>query len=431
MDNSTKEKFLLAVHKHTLGAYASGGLLGIPGALTVQNDYNANQANTDYTGYGNFIGSAGDNVLAGNNRFGAIADQQQALSNQLQQNALGNGPNPAQAALAQQTGQNVANQGALMAGQRGAGANIGLLARQAAQQGAATQQQAVGQGATLQAQQQLAAQSALAQQQQAMQQANAANQGVNSNFFGTSAGAQNTQNANNIQNAAMAQGINAQVAQNNANSVNATQKGLIGGAASALGSLVKFADGGKVENHFHQMARIYHPHLYADGGDVGKVAQISTPNLMMPIDNSPGLDPISSFRNGMKPGTPMSDSLSAPEIGSEYAGSGYGLGVEGVSAPAAGAGLGVETSLAPLAVAFNSGGKIDKNLSANGGSVKSMSKDQKAVKKGDSYENDKIPALLSEGEHVIDRETMEDPGPLGKAARFVAASIAQKNRGKK
>lgn len=93
---------------------------------------------------------------------------QQSLLGQLEQGAQGKGPNPALAQLQQTTGQNVSNQAALMAGQRGASANTGLMARQAAHQGAATQQQAAGQGATMAAQQQLAQQQALAQQQQAM-----------------------------------------------------------------------------------------------------------------------------------------------------------------------------------------------------------------------------------------------------------------------
>ncbi len=76
---------------------------------------------------------------------------------QLGQIAQGAGPNPAQAMLANSTGANVANQAALMAGQRGAGANPALIARQAAMQGGALQQQAAGQGAAMQAQQQLAA----------------------------------------------------------------------------------------------------------------------------------------------------------------------------------------------------------------------------------------------------------------------------------
>lgn len=80
---------------------------------------------------------------------------QTAVFNQLQSVANGTGPNPAAAMLAESTGKNVANQGALMAGQRGASSNVGLIARESAQQGAATQQQAVGQAATLESNQQL------------------------------------------------------------------------------------------------------------------------------------------------------------------------------------------------------------------------------------------------------------------------------------
>lgn len=101
-----------------------------------------------------------------------VFGQEQALANQYGQIAQGQGPNPAQAALNQATGQNVANQAALMAGQRGAGANAGLIARQAAMQGGNLQQQAIGQNATLQAQQQLNA--LAAQQAQQNQMANLA-----------------------------------------------------------------------------------------------------------------------------------------------------------------------------------------------------------------------------------------------------------------
>lgn len=100
---------------------------------------------------------------------------QQGTAGQLQGIANGTGPNPAQAALNQATGQNIANQAALMAGQRGAGSNVGLMARQAAQQGAGIQQQAVGQGATMQAQQEMNALGQLTAQQQAM---GATNQGI-------------------------------------------------------------------------------------------------------------------------------------------------------------------------------------------------------------------------------------------------------------
>ena len=94
-----------------------------------------------------------------------VYNQQQALAQQLSQMAQGQGPNPALAQLANTTGQNVSQQAALMAGQRGAGANAGLLARQAAEQGGQIQQNAAGQAAALRAQQQLGAIGALQQQQ--------------------------------------------------------------------------------------------------------------------------------------------------------------------------------------------------------------------------------------------------------------------------
>jgi hypothetical protein len=107
----------------------------------------------------------------------SVFQQQQGLANQLGLMAQGGGPNPAAAQLAQATGDNVANQAALIASQRGASANAGMAARLAAQQGGNIMQQAAGQGATLQAQQQLAAINALQNQQQGM--GNIATQQVN------------------------------------------------------------------------------------------------------------------------------------------------------------------------------------------------------------------------------------------------------------
>lgn len=90
------------------------------------------------------------------NAQNGIGNQSQVF-NQLQGVANGSGSNPAQAMLNQATGTNVANQAALMAGQRGASANPALMARQAAQQGAGIQQNAAGQAAVLQANQSLGA----------------------------------------------------------------------------------------------------------------------------------------------------------------------------------------------------------------------------------------------------------------------------------
>lgn len=51
----------------------------------------------------------------------------------------------------------------------------------------------------------------------------------------------------------------------------------------------------------------------------------------------------------------------------------------------------------------------------------------KSEVKGNSPKNDKVPALLSPGEVVIDKETLKDKGAVGKAARLVADHIENKN----
>lgn len=94
--------------------------------------------------------------------------QQAALADQLRAMASGQGPNPAVEQLRQQTQQNIEGQKALMAGQRGAGANVGAMQRRMAQQAAGAGQQATSQEAVLRSQQQIAAMNALQQQQDLM-----------------------------------------------------------------------------------------------------------------------------------------------------------------------------------------------------------------------------------------------------------------------
>jgi hypothetical protein len=218
-----------------------GGLLGggsgsnfkATGAPAIQGA-NAGQANTAYdqTQQGLLQQQAFAQALQAQNGIG----NQSSVFNQLQGVANGTGPNPAQAQLAQATGANVANQASLMAGQRGASANPGMIARQAAQQGAATQQQAAGQGATLQAQQSLAAMNQLggiAGQQVGQQQAanmgyNQAAQGQQSNILG----AINAQNANATAMQSNMNNANAGVAVENAKQ----QGGLLGGALGGIGT---------------------------------------------------------------------------------------------------------------------------------------------------------------------------------------------------
>lgn len=197
------------------------------------------------------------NALQGQNGIqnqSALYGQEQNTANQLQGIANGTGPNPALAQLNNTTGANVANQAALMAGQRGAGQNVGLLARQAAMQGANTEQQAVGQGAALGAQQQLAGLSALQSQQGQMANLAGTQVGQTQNAltsYNSAAltgqnqllGALGQYNNANVQNQAGVNNANAGVAQKTAGA----QSGLLSGVGSALGSAAgMFAEGGTV-----------------------------------------------------------------------------------------------------------------------------------------------------------------------------------------
>lgn len=196
----------------------------------------------------NFVNATqGQNGLANQNQ---VFQQQQALQNQLQGVANGTGPNPAQAMLAQSTGANVANQAALMAGQRGAGANVGLMARENAQQGAATQQQAAGQAATLQANQSLGALGQIGQQQNNM--ANLANtqvanqagaiqglQGATAGNLGAQYGYQQGLNNAAVQSQGSVNSANSAMAQQNAGA----QQGILGGLTGAIGAAAPLALG--------------------------------------------------------------------------------------------------------------------------------------------------------------------------------------------
>lgn len=168
-----------------------------------------------------------------------VFQQQQQLANQLQQQAMGQGPNPAQAQLAQNTAANVAQQSALMAGQRGGSANAGLMARQAAQQGGAMQQQATGQAATMQANQQLAAQQQLQQQQAMMgglagQQVGQMQQGI---------GQMGQMALGGQQNLTQQSGVQAQIAAADAQRTGQMVGGLLGGVGAGL---TKLNQGGMV-----------------------------------------------------------------------------------------------------------------------------------------------------------------------------------------
>ena len=322
---------------------------------------------------------------------GGIQNQQQ-IYQQLQDIAAGKMGNVAQAQLQQATGANVANQAALMAGQRGAGANVGLMARQAAQQGAQTQQQAAGQAAALQAQQQLGAiqgagnlattqvgqqqaaqQAALAAQLQQQQQLQAANTAYSAQQADLAKGEMGMAGS---AIGGLAQGIGTGLTMGATKApavapavATGAAKGA-GGAASGIASMGAMfgAHGGEIEENF------------ASGGQVNR-RLMSRPSVIQSYLQkiNPGILPMQMAQN--MPITPT------------------------------------QPIMAPRMMA---GGDVGDSLKA-GGHVPGH-----ANVPGDSLKNDTVHAMLSPGEIVLPRSVTQSANPSEAAARFVQAMKAKK-----
>lgn len=318
---------------------------------------------------------------------------QSNVYNQLANVAAGQGPNPAQAMLNNATGANVANQAALMAGQRGAGANVGMMARQAANVGANAQQNAAGQAAALQAQQSLGALNQMGglATQQVGQQANA--------LSGYNQFAQNQQqqllnsiaqqNQANVENAAQANKANAaiqgQIAQG--------QQGLFGGLMGGLGAGLSMLVPGTKDVVNGIGAGAGASNKIAAGATGGHVRQNSIgSNPKVPI-NGPksrvGQHFIAMAQGGQVPDAKKVDAMLSP--GEKY--------------------------LNPSEAA----------MLKEGASVKSLGKvvPGKAKVKGDSLKNDVVPAKLEEGGLVIPRSVMNSKNPEWAAHKFVRAHMAR------
>jgi len=416
MDHSKKLDFIHKMTKLGLQHFDTGGLAGQAGNLLGINDnYTASaltpgtsstQLNNAYQGVQNDLGQSYNQSQALNGGVQAGANQQAALAQQLQAQANGQGPNVAQNQLNQATGANVANQAALMAGQRGSSSNVGLLARQSAQQGAATQQNAAGQAATLGAQQQLAAQSALgnlsaqqiAQGQSSLQNDMNAQQGeqsilqqANSNY--------NTATNNQSQ-------INASVNAANQQASNGLLSGLSGavsGVTGMIGSL--FAQGGQVGAPQSAVGRFLNDNSSSQTSSMSQNLSQSSQKLGQNIANafnsiSSNSTPSFSKQNNSIPKEAASimDTSSAPQMMSA---------------------MGDSMMMAAK------GGPV-KQMQAKGGKVKADTKEEKAKVKGNSYSNDTIPAMLSEGEIVLPREVTQHPNAPEMAAEFVRQTLAKK-----
>lgn len=411
-----------------------------------------------------------------------VLAQQQGTAGQLQGIANGTGPNPAQAALNQATGQNIANQAALMAGQRGAGSNVGLLARQAGQQGAGIQQQAVGQGATMQAQQQMNAINALGAQEAAMGATNQNIAGIGAGLnaqqqaalaaqYGQGAGAvgqlqsgigqQFGQGATTVGEQQNALGMNAGIAQNQVgnlmgaanqnvqgnlanagqqmgamgqfNTVQAGQQGNVNTANAALAEQKMKGQQGLIGGGLSAVGTAFG---LAKGGEVKKMADggnlvPAAPSTPAPVVNGPS-SAFGQFLSGMS-GNPQGDQDPLFK-GMQDLGKGIAKRANAPSAPTAPEADSAGPAAGPDMADISTGSMAAKGGAAHdyrgGGKVKAKSQDEKATVKGNSYSNDKIKAVLSENEVVIPRDVMMSKDPVKGAADFVRKVLAKKRNGK-
>lgn len=368
--------------------------------LTPQNDFRAT-APLDVAGLQSQLTQSQGNL-------GQIQGSQGALAQALLAQSQGQGPNPAQAMLNQQTNQNIKQNAGMIASQKGI--NPALATRLASQNAANMSQQAAGQGAVLGAQQQLAAQGNLA------------------NVYGQQAN-QNLQNASMSgqlanQSSLGAQGITGGVMAQNAAANQNTQSGLMG-AIPGIGALFK-NKGGEIPK-------------MAGGGQVSASQQIAQGMLQqagVPYwATGVGKGDVSKGMTGLKDmftsggGAEGGGGLMAGGAGDAMGGSlGTGGALEGIGPAAimaAAHGGSVPKHLHPIAQIYhpNFQAKGTAQLKSKGGDVPG-----KAKVKGDSPKNDTVKTMLSPGEVVIPRSVMQSDDPVKGAADFVANELKKNGK---
>lgn len=415
----------------------AGGFKGT-GVAGPQNSVTPDQLNTAYSGTQGSMQQqqALLNALAAQNGL----QNQSNVYSQLQGVANGTGPNPAQAQLAQATAANTANQAALMAGQRGSNANVGLMARQAAQQGSQNQQQAAGQAASLQAQQSLNALQGMGSManQQAAQQIGQ----TNSNAQAQLQNQQNLLNANAGMNQVNA-GLIGQVSQQ--------QAAIGGGGMNAIGSML--AEGGKVQE----------PISMASGGQTPYMNL--APSMAAPQAISPASGPQSFVGQALNNGVTTSGGMDpGPQWGNQaltQAGTSLGKDIKKSQSDST-----VQTntpdpfnsnnspSVSQLPQAGTPGQSLNVDEYAKGGKVPALvspgeirikRKDVLKVAKGEkspldgekipgkpkvsgaknSYANDTVRRTLNEGDIILPRSVTQAKHPHWAAHKFVSDILAK------
>lgn len=388
------------------------------GGADIQAGTNMDQLNDAYLGSRNAMDA--QTGLAGTltPQASQAANQQRLLAQQYQNTINGTGPNVALNQLHQATAANTANQAALMASQRGASANPGMIARQAAMQGAANQQADAGQAATLQAQQQIAAQQGLGQLSgQQIGQTQGAVSGANQGAQNEQNILQNANTAANNANVGMQSNINttnAQTASANANGIG----GLIGGGISAIGSLFSAAaEGGEVTQEGMKK-----PEKFAEGGSPYLKGNPLLSNT--PTGSSEG--PQSYVGKWLTTSTDV-PAIQNTSPAPQASGSGGGMGaLTGML----GSLMEAEGGMVPALVSPGERYLTPKE-------AKKVAKGEKAPLKagekipgkpkfpGNDYRNDVVPKKLKEGGIVIPNKILQSKNPGHEAKKFVQAVIAK------
>jgi hypothetical protein len=353
---------------------------------------------------------------------------QGTLASQLLAQAQGQGPNIANLQLQQATNQNNQQAAGMLASQRGM--NPALAQRIISQQNATNNQNAAGQSGVLRAQQQLAAQQGLG------------------NVYAQQAG-EAAQNLNTL--------TQAQTAANNSNAAAAGQNaqtgaGLVGGILGGVSSL--FAKGGQVEPPEKHLERLLisigskiRPKKYDDGGMVSQSYNGSDP-----------ANDVVDTANAVSAATPIQATPSGPSF---LSGMGSSIGSSLQNGPAMQQTQSPAFANVPLPPAAasnqfsNVGGvPLTQLHRAHGGAVPAMvspgerfippeyvhavkSGKVKASKvapkfpgkakvKGDSEQNDNIPANLEEGGVVVPRTKADNDND----SREFLQAIAEEKRKK-
>lgn len=421
----------------TSGGAGGTGFSGPQGA-NITNPVKAGQTDTAYTGVQNSQ-QAQQQLLQALQAQNGLQNQSNVY-NQLQGVANGTGPNPAQAMLAQQTGQNVANQAALAAGQRGAAGNVGLMARQAAQQGANLQQQAVGQGATLQAQQALNAMGQMgnlattqAGQQIGQTQANAGQQLAEQQAL---LNATQGVNSANVSNQASINAGNAGMATARMQG----QSGLIGGVLNGVGGALGLAEGGEVPKYadgtLNVTTPVAAPKAASPFGPQSSFAKIINQKDEPEEKSDPLMNQAQTPEQQLQTGTSnfteglINAMRSNPQQPQMVAGGPMDAGAQQSNTMMAAKGGKVQALVSPgekylPPKAVEKVEKEGKNPMKVGETIPGKAKVKGAR---NSYANDTVPKTLEEGGIVLPRSVTQSKNPHWAAHKFVSDIMAKKGK---